>query len=143
MQAFPGKAVEQSAGHVAAVSEQSQAVFPQWGPQSASQLQIVSPQLHVPSPQYADVPPVHAPLALHVSPEVQEFPSSQSTPVLYVTAQADVPSQARVTHGGLEAHETGLPAQAPPEQRSVCVQAFPSSQESLARHSHVPPAAVQ
>ena len=90
-----------------------------WLAQSAvtAQPQVLAPLLHAP--------------ALHASPTVQGLPSSHVTALL-VCAQPVAGTQLSVVHGLPSSHSTAalmaVPAQAPLEQRSFCVQALLSLQ---------------
>lgn len=78
---------------------------------------------------------------LQASPEVQALPSLQAA-VVNATAQAAVPLHVRVLHVSL-VQVMAVPAQTPlPLQRSVCVQATPSSHVVLVpTFAQTPPAA--
>jgi hypothetical protein len=61
---------------------------------------------------------------------------------LGVSVQALVPLQARVRQS-VETQEMAVPWHVLPEQTSVWVQRFPSSQDAEMRHCQLPPALVQ
>jgi len=113
-------------------------------PMAASQLSVVQTLL---SSQFGAGPPTQVP-AWQMSLVVQAFPSSQAVPsadsgsLHWPLAGAQLPAS---WHWSLAVHSTGSdPAQAPaPSQVSTCVQASPSSQDTVLNTFAQPSAASQ